>query len=399
MKRLDISSVYPIGLLLNTISHIIAITSVDSFIVRNYLLLYIPENLFTGLAIFHIGSIVIMETLRFRIKAQRFTPLEIWNLLRYRWTEIFVISLLLFFITNFTSLGSLGSLGSILSLLSLGSVLYLSVYAHFHDDSKRINLLILYVIFLSVWATRYSYLRYEIMLPWISYFIGEAIARKSLVRFCIQSKLIIAALLITVPPLFTYLGQNRTEISGRADKLSLIAKGVQKSADLEKGQTIMSRLSYINQLTHVVRLTKKNGFYNGETLRYFSYAFIPRFLWADKPTIQQGQWFALETGLALKLKSGKANNSINMTVPGELYLNFGWLGVIIGSWLFGLFIVFIWQSIQGNNFPSWGLQFYLLFGSLAGLGADLQVIVTLLAYYLLYKGYLLIISLGRKQLA
>ncbi|MEZ5050579.1 MAG: hypothetical protein R2766_13115 [Saprospiraceae bacterium] len=398
MKRLDISSVYPVGLLLNTISHIIAVTSADSFIIRNYLLLYIPENLFIGLAIFHIGSVVIMETLRFRVKAQRFTPVEIWNLLRYRWTEIFIISLVLFFVTNFTSLGSLGSLGSILSLLSLGSVLYLSVYAHFYNDSTRINLLILYVIFLSVWAMRYSYLRYEIMLPWISYFLGEAIARKSFAKFCSQSKLIIVVLLITVPPLFTYLGQNRTEISGRSDKLTLIIRGVQKSGDLEKGQTIMSRLSYINQLTHVVRLTRENGFYNGETLKYFSYAFVPRFLWVAKPTIQQGQWFALETGLALKLKSGKANNSINMTVPGELYLNFGWPGVIIGCWLFGLFIAFIWQSIQGNNFPSWGLQFYLLFGSLAGLGADLQVIVTLLAYFLLYKSFVLLTSLGRKQL-
>jgi len=389
INRLDISSVYSIGLLLNTISHIIAITSTDPFIIKNYLLRYIPEHLFIGMLVFNVGSVVIMETFRYYLKPGLFTRSEILSLLGPKWSTVLLVGFFFFFINNFTSVGSLGTLGTILGLVVFGAVFYLSTYAHFYNDHFKINSLLIFVIFLSFWALWFSYLRYEIILPWISYFFGEAIARKRFMAFTLQSKVIIVCLLIIAPPVFTYLGENRAEISGRSDKISLIVKGVQEEQDLDRGQTIMSRLSYINQLTHVVGLVKKNDFYEGETLYYLGFVFIPRFLWPEKPTIQQGQWFALETGLAYQLK-GKVNNSINMTVPGEFYLNFGWSGVIIGCFLFGLFIVFVWNGIQGNNLPSWGLQFFLLFSSMAGLGADLQAVVTLLSYFLIYKVYVLL---------
>lgn len=399
VNRLDISSVYSIGLLLNTISHLIAITSTDPDVIRNYLLLYVPKHLFTGLAVFHIGSIVIMETFRYTIPIGKFDNQEIRRMLqKLRWDVVLISTAIFFLLDKFTTLGGLGSVGTIVRLFVMGSILYLSVYAHFTNEHKKIYLVLLVVSFVSLWALLFSYLRFEIVLPWVSYFLGEAIARKRLRDFTIQSKAMLVILLIIAPPVFTYLGDKRAEISGRSDKLSLIISGVRDDEqELERGQTIMARLSYINQLTHVIDLTTEKGFYNGRTLEYFGYVFIPRFLWSEKPTIQQGQWFALESGLAFQLKNGKVNNSINMTVPGEFYLNFGWLGVVVGCMLFALFISFIWRGIQGQNLLSLSLQFYLLFGSMAGLGADLQIVVTLFAYYLIYRAYLFLSTQLRGQ--
>jgi len=385
---LDIASIFPLGLLLNTISHIIAVTSTDPVVLKNYLLLYVPENLFEGLAIFHIGSIVISEVFRYGIQPKKFERADVVSLLRRStWATMLLSAIVFFGLSKFTAIGRLGSIGTIFDLFILGAVLYLSVYAHFYNEQTKINILFCFVIFLTLWAIRFAYLRFEIILPWVSYFLGEAIARKRLRNFALQSKLTMIALIFFLPPVFGYLGKKRADIAGRPDKISLVISGVQNKQQYENDQTIMARLSYINQLTNVVQLTRKKGFYEGKTLEYFTFAFIPRFLWPDKPTIQQGQWFAIESGLALRLKGGKANNSINMTVPGEFYLNFGWMGVILGCMLFALFVASIWNGIQGKNLPALALQFFILFNGMAGLGADLQIVVTLLAYFLIYKAY------------
>lgn len=386
INRLDISSVFPIGLLLNSISHLIAITS-NPADVKYYLLLYKSQYLFEGLAIFHIGSVVIMETMRFLIKDKGLLNLSARKHLIYGWSFMVLISIGLFFITKFTPLGTLGSIGTATKLLLFGSIMYLSVFAHISNSAGKINTLIFYVGFLSLWALMYSYLRYEILLPWMAYFLGEGIARKSLLRFSNQSKVVIIVLAVSIPPIFTFLGKERATLRNDSSKVGIVLQGAQQSEELEGGETIMSRLSYINQLTNLVNLTKKNGLYRGETLEYYKFVLIPRIIWPDKPLIMQGQWFALETGLAYKLKSGRANSSINMTVPGEFYLNYGWMGVFVGCVIFGAFLAFIWNGIQGSNLLAWTFQFYLLFGGMAGLGADLQVVITILAYYVIYKLY------------
>jgi hypothetical protein len=386
INRLDISSVYPIGLLLNSVSHLIAIIS-NPEDVKYYLLLYKQEFLFEGLAIFHIGSVIIMETMRMLINDSGALILVERMRFRYNWNYMMLGSIGLFFVTNLTPIGSLGSIETAAKLLLFGTIMYLSIYVHYNNERGRITLLILYVGFLSFWALRYSYLRYEILLPWFAYFLGEGIARKRFTKFSNQSKIVIVILAISIPPIFTFLGKERSSLIGNSDKVGIVLKGARQAESLEGGETIMSRLSYINQLTHLVNLTEKNGFYDGESLAYFKFVFIPRILWSEKPLVMQGQWFGLETGLAYKLKSGRANSSINMTVPGEFYLNFGWWGVLIGCFIFGAILSFIWNTIRGNDFFSLAFQFYLLFVSMAGLGADLQVIVTIMAYFLIYKAY------------
>jgi hypothetical protein len=110
-------------------------------------------------------------------------------------------------------------------------------------------------------------------------------------------------------------------------------------------------------------------------------------LWPDKPLIQLGAWFALEIGVATTTDYGRANNSINMTVAGELFLDFGWLGVILGSLLFGGFISVLWNStyFYSSEYNLTGIIFggYLIMLSI-GSYADLQIVVTLLSTYLIF---------------
>lgn len=390
IKRLDVSSLFAFALLLNSISHFIALTS-NPADVKNYFLRYVPQYLFEGLALYHIGSIVIMESMRYYIKISWLKYVSVTSFTG-SWVRMFYISIFIFTLNFFFAVRSIGSVGTFSKLIVFGTVFYLSSYVHHYGSKRYLNMLLIYVSFLSIWYLLFAYLRYEILMPWLAFFLGEAIAKRKLFNFSYKSKVLLFFLVVAIPPLFTYLGKYRGRIGAGSDKLNSVIEGIDDVDQIKNGETIMSRLSYINQLTHIVRLTRVKGFYQGETLEYFTYALIPRIFWPEKPQIKQGQWFALETGLALELDSGRANNSLNMTVPGEFYINFGWPGVLVGCWLFGCFISFLWNELKGMDVFTWSMRFYFIFVGMFGMGADLQLIFTLLAYYIFYKTFKIVLE-------
>jgi oligosaccharide repeat unit polymerase len=63
---------------------------------------------------------------------------------------------------------------------------------------------------------------------------------------------------------------------------------------------------------------------------------VPRFLWPEKPTLDTGLLMADLYG-EVDQNTGEANLTISPGLIGEMYLNFGWLGVVglsaLGGWL------------------------------------------------------------------
>lgn len=86
---------------------------------------------------------------------------------------------------------------------------------------------------------------------------------------------------------------------------------------------------------------QKTGLMYGEGMDYLVYAFIPRFIWPDKPTITRGAWFTVYLGQART--EAKATTSLGQTAPGELYWNFGWYGVVIGMTILGIMCGKLWK--------------------------------------------------------
>ena len=77
-----------------------------------------------------------------------------------------------------------------------------------------------------------------------------------------------------------------------------------------------------------------------------------------------------------------------MMISGELYLDFGWWGVVIGSMLTGAFFCLLWNATQfyssEYNLPGIVFGGYLLIISLSSFGADLQIVITLMSLYLTF---------------
>ena len=91
-------------------------------------------------------------------------------------------------------------------------------------------------------------------------------------------------------------------------------------------ETFLSRAFELNAPGYIYELTLRSGYQDGSTFGNIAIGLIPRILWPDKPSIPQGARFSSEI-------LGFEKVSIGMLIAGELFWNFGFTGVIIGSLL------------------------------------------------------------------
>ena len=154
--------------------------------------------------------------------------------------------------------------------------------------------------------------------------------------------------------------------------------------ETQKEQPIWARMSNFNQISKLVEVQNEDGFSNGKELLYLTYAWIPRVFWPEKPPISAGRSFAARASLAYVNEQGQANNSVDMTHAGELYLNFGYIGSIIGCFILGALVSLFWQA--SNFFAELNITGIMFGGYLLNLGywqfgADLQIVITLFSVY------------------
>lgn len=167
-----------------------------------------------------------------------------------------------------------------------------------------------------------------------------------------------------------------------------LMNSIEMSNDIVDRGGALDRLSTLAQVSSCIRLVNDNGFYNGAASAPVVTAVIPRFLWPDKPIIALGQWFAVAVGAAYVTDRNVVNNSINMTIPGELYLDFGWFGIVFGCLLFGLFFRMLWNCCQFDesafNFNGTVFGGYIILLAISGISGDLQILINYLSFYLVF---------------
>ncbi|MGD0920772.1 MAG: hypothetical protein ABSA70_03290 [Terriglobia bacterium] len=105
----------------------------------------------------------------------------------------------------------------------------------------------------------------------------------------------------------------------------------------------LARLDLLQSLATVVSLsaTSAQRLEGTEHLWMIPYyPFIPRFLWPTKPVLDKGRRFSVV------LKSG-GQTSTAITYPGDLYLQFGLPGILIGMFLLGVVAQIFANTVSG----------------------------------------------------
>jgi hypothetical protein len=78
------------------------------------------------------------------------------------------------------------------------------------------------------------------------------------------------------------------------------------------------------------------------------YPFVPRLLWPSKPVGDEGGRLTLALGGVSSSATAWGVYSTAVTYPGDLYLQFGWLGVPIGMFVLGLVAQLLTNRLSGR---------------------------------------------------
>lgn len=125
-----------------------------------------------------------------------------------------------------------------------------------------------------------------------------------------------------------------------------VSKGIGGSA--YKAQSFWERSSMKQSVDLVVsRCGYDKPYQGGATLTPLAAAFIPKILWPDKPSLAVGQIFNREFGV-----SEVADTYISPSHVGEIYWNFGWMGILLSFPMIGLLLGAIGSRCSADPEPS-----------------------------------------------
>jgi len=138
-----------------------------------------------------------------------------------------------------------------------------------------------------------------------------------------------------------YLGMTRAEALSHSGEI--LWRAITEQGEVRAGKYGQKSQSFLERATDkaavemfVTHVGKDKPFKMGETLDQLLYVFVPRVIWSDKPGANSAQTFNREFHL-----SEDPDTHISPTFLGELYWNFGYMGVVLGMTLFGLIFGFV----------------------------------------------------------
>ena len=240
-------------------------------------------------------------------------------------------------------------------------------------------------------AALFEILRALILLPIAALVLGCLVGARSLKPFRQVPLMPMYVGLAIFMVFFQTFGQERTTAGYGLERVQeLIARRQDASPDRTASNgpmATLARQTSFNQVSQIVRLVQTEGFEYGSTVDYFAYVFIPRFVWPDKPIIAKGRWFAERLGFGVWRVDGGFTNSINMTVPGEWYFNFGWPGTTVGGVLVGLLMGLFWNATRfwlSPSDPAAGAYAFSILAFIWQLNVDTEVLPSVVAVYLVF---------------
>jgi hypothetical protein len=139
------------------------------------------------------------------------------------------------------------------------------------------------------------------------------------------------------------------DIASNIDLLPLVLETVSFEDILLK--SILGSISLgANSLAVIIHRLSENQqeFLNGGSYLLLIYAFIPRLLWSEKPAdIALGKWFTdtYWRDWSDVLIAGEGTQGTAFLFPGELYFNFGLIGIPIGMLIIGVIFGYIIKKI------------------------------------------------------
>ena len=127
-------------------------------------------------------------------------------------------------------------------------------------------------------------------------------------------------------------------LNGSASKWLQALNSTGKDSTGELSSERLERTSLLPQVSHVLAVTPSQiPFQGAQTYSYMAIALIPRFVWPDKPSVNEAnRYYQLVFGLS----TSRTVNGVNIGAGclAEAYIGFGWPGVICIMFAIGIIL-------------------------------------------------------------
>lgn len=161
---------------------------------------------------------------------------------------------------------------------------------------------------------------------------------------------------------------------------------------------VTHRLYGFDSLVLAVRYTPSSVPYQGgATLNNLAAGVVPRVLWPEKPDIGIGYWFA-ETYWGTPAGVKQVPQSV--THPAELWIDFGWFGVVLGLAILGIWYRFAYSALRPHDSGTGAVLYVIVLLTVVPVDRDLPLVYVTLLQRLVVAGLVLAgIEFGRRLVA
>ena len=160
----------------------------------------------------------------------------------------------------------------------------------------------------------------------------------------------------------------------------------------EATSSATGRTDFIHQVAYIYSMTPSVIPYQyGKTYSFFLVSFVPRILWPDKPLAGSANVFYAVT-YGVTTEEGAKTSTFGVSILGEAFINFGWIGVILIMLVQGILLGTMQHSFGGKVSGPGGQAVFLCFFVyfLNGIGSSAEIMFGGILQNLIL-GYLLLL--------
>lgn len=323
---------------------------IDSFQLTKSLNIEALQLSFYGFLIFYATYFGLYNHIFQRVKTFQPIPGDankiFLNITRYLFLLIYILS-------NFYQIEGIRHLGNFSLYVYLGFTLSLLLKNKIHF----IEIFIFFIVVLYELTDRITsglIALVAILIMYLCLLIMMEGTKKYLIAIILLPFLIFYSLFSGVKGAFRTMTWSGEKTYTNFEKISLITELIQEDKasaakkDIEGTDNFLWRFSYpMSALSMVLEKTPKDvPFWNGSSYSPIFTKFIPRAFYPSKPEENMGQRFG-KTYRVLR----QTDNSTSMNTPilAEMYMNFGYNGIYIGMFLFGLMFIFLDKVLNNRK--------------------------------------------------